>query len=160
MLKKVMPIPEGFHTVTPTLTVKDSLKAIAFYEKAFGAKNNGVFPSPDGKYTMHAVIQIGDSMVMMGDEIPGMENKSAETTGYSPMGLYIYVQDADAVFRQAIEAGATEVMAVDDMFWGDRSGSLKDPFGYEWMISTHIRDLSDKEMQEGAEQFFLSAEKS
>jgi len=149
-------VPEGFHTVTPFLSLKDSLKAIAFYQKAFGAMNPEVFPSPYGKHTMHATIRIGDSILMMGDETPGMGCKSAESLGASPISLYIYVPDVDAVFEQAVAAGATAVMPVADMFWGDRCGSLKDPFGYEWTIATHTRDLTDSEIQEGAKAFFAA----
>ena len=154
METKVQAIPEGFKTVTPSLSLKDSLKAIAFYEKAFRAKNLGVFPSPDGKHTMHATIRIGDSTLMMGDEMPGMGCKSAETLGASPVSLYVYVPDVDAFFEQALAAGATEVMPVADMFWGDRCGTLKDPFGYQWTIATHTRDLTESEIQEGAKVLF------
>ncbi len=159
MKTEIKTIPEGFHTVTPSLTLKDSLKAIAFYEKAFGAKNAEVFPSPDGKHTMHATIRIGDSILMMGDEMSDMGCKSAESLGASPISLYVYVPDVDAVFEQAVAAGATEVMPVADMFWGDRCGTLKDPFGYQWTIATHKRDLTEKEVQKGAEAFFAAMEK-
>jgi uncharacterized glyoxalase superfamily protein PhnB len=156
MNTKIKAIPDGFHSVTPSLSMKDSLKAIAFYEKAFGAKNPEVFPSPDGKHTMHATIRIGDSILMMGDEMPDMGCKSGESLGASPISLYVYVPDVDAVFEQAVAAGATAVMPVADMFWGDRCGSLKDPFGYEWTIATHTRDLTEREIQEGAEAFFVA----
>ncbi|TVM03295.1 MAG: glyoxalase [Candidatus Brocadia sp. WS118] len=159
MNTKVKAIPEGFHTVTPCLTLKNSLKAIEFYKKAFGAKELGVYPAPDGKSTMHAVIQIGDSILMMGDEMPGQGCKGAESQGASPVGLYLYVPNVDAAFRQAVAAGATVTMAVTDMFWGDRCGSLKDPFGYAWMIATHNRDLTGEEIMEGAKSFFAKAEK-
>jgi len=159
MKTKIKTIPEGFHTVTPYLSLKDSLKAIAFYQKAFAAKNPEVFPSPDGKHTMHATIRIGNSIIMMGDETPGMGCKSAESLGASPVSLYLYVPDVDAVFEQAVAAGATAVMPVADMFWGDRCGSLKDPFGYEWTIATHTRDLTDREIEEGAKAFWEAAGK-
>jgi len=158
MKTKVKAIPEGFHTVTPYLVVIDSRKAIAFYEKAFGAKNPEVFPTPDGEHTMHATIRIGDSILMMGDEMPGMGNKSAVSLGGSPVSLYVYVPDVDAVFKQAVDAGATAVMPVADMFWGDRCGSLKDPFGYEWTFAAHNRDLTVKEVEEGARKFFAASE--
>jgi len=150
----VKPIPEGFHSVTPCLSLKDSLDAIEFYKKAFGAKELGVFPGPDGKKTMHAAIQIGNSIIMMGDENPGQGCKSAESLGASPISLYIYVPNADEVFEQALAAGGSSIMPVDDMFWGDRCGTLKDPFGYSWTIATHNRDLSPEEVQEGANSFF------
>ena len=153
MRKEIKAIPEGFHAVTPSLTLKDSLEAIAFYEKAFGVKNPEVFPSPDGKHTMHATIQIGDSILMMGDEMADMGCKSAESLGASPISLYVYVPDVDEVFKQAVAAGATAVMPVADMFWGDRCGTLTDPFGYQWTIATHKQDLTEKEIQEGAAAF-------
>jgi PhnB protein len=159
MTTKVKPVPEGFHSVTPTLTLKDSRKAIEFYKKAFGAKVLEIMPSPDGKGTMHASIQIGDSILMMGDERPGQSCKSAESLGASPISLYVYMPNVDAVFKQALAAGATQTMPVADMFWGDRCGSLKDPFGYSWMIATHNRDLTEEEIREGAESFFAAAAK-
>ena len=154
-MTEVKAIPEGFHSVAPSLTLKNSLKAIEFYKKAFGAKVLDVFPAPDGKSTMHATIQIGDSILMMGDERP--DCKSAESLGGSPVGLYLYVPNVDAVFKQAISAGAAVTMPVADMFWGDRFGSLKDPFGYSWMIATHIRDLTNEEVRQGAQSFFAKA---
>ncbi len=154
------PIPEGYHTLTPSFTFKDSKKAIEFYKKAFGAKVMEVLPSPDGARTMHATIKIGDSILMMGDEMPNPNcSKSAETLGASPVSFYIYVPDVDAAFKQAVAAGATETMPVADMFWGDRCGSLKDPFGYSWMIGTHNRDLTQEEIQQGAKSFFAQAGK-
>ncbi len=160
MATKVKPIPEGFHSVTPILTLKDSLKAIEFYKKALGAKVLDVMPSLDGKGTMHATIKIGDSVLMMGDEMPNQQCKSAESLGASPVSFYIYAPNVDAAFKQAIAAGATETMPVADMFWGDRCGSLKDPFGYSWMIATHNRDLTEDQIREGAESFFAAAGKT
>ena len=122
------PIPEGYHAVTPSLTFRDSQKAIEFYKNAFGATVRDFFPSPTGRGIMHAAIQIGDSIVMMGDENPGCQ--SAEALGGSPISLFVYVPNADAAFTQAVAAGATVTMPVADMFWGDRAGHLKDPFGY------------------------------
>ncbi len=155
------PIPDGFHTLTPSFTFKDSKKAIEFYKKAFGAKVLDLMPDPSGRRTMHATIQIGNSIVMMGDEMPGSENcsKSAETTGNSPISLYVYVPDADTAFKQAVSAGATVNMPVADMFWGDRAGSLKDPFGYSWMIATHKQDLTNDQIRKGAEAFFAQMAK-
>ncbi|MBE0536736.1 MAG: VOC family protein [Phycisphaerae bacterium] len=160
MTAEVQPVPEGFHTVTPSLNLKDSLAAIEFYKKAFGAQELGVLPSPDGKGTMHAAIQIGDSILMMGDERPDMcDSRSAESLGASPIGLYIYMPNVDAAFKQAIDAGGAEIMPVADMFWGDRCGTLKDPFGYTWTIATHTRDLSPEEMHQEAQSFFAAAAK-
>ncbi|MBN1817957.1 MAG: VOC family protein [Sedimentisphaerales bacterium] len=160
MKPNIKNIPEGYHVVTPCLTLKDSRKAVAFYEKAFAAQELEVFPSPDGKGTMHATIRIGDSILMMGDERPECDCRSAESLGGSPIGMYIYVPDVDAAFKQAVEAGATVMMPVEDMFWGDRCGTLKDPFGYTWTLAMHTRDLTEKEIQEGARSFFTTAAKS
>ncbi len=151
------PIPKGYHAVTPSLTFKDSQKAIEFYKKAFGASVLDLFPSPTGRGIMHATIQIGDSIVMMGDENPGCQ--SAETLGGSPISLFVYVPNADAAFNQAVAAGATVTMPVADMFWGDRAGHLKDPFGYSWMIATHTRDLTHEQVRQGAEAFFAQMAK-
>lgn len=150
------PIPQGYHTVTPSFTFKDSRKAIEFYKKAFAAKVLDFFPAPNGQGTMHATLQIGNSIVMMGDEMPGGDGcaKSAETLGQSPISLYVYVSNADDAFRQAVAAGATATMPVADMFWGDRAGQIRDPFGYLWMIATHQRDLAADEVRKGAEDFF------
>jgi uncharacterized glyoxalase superfamily protein PhnB len=103
---------------------------------------------------MHAVIQIGNSLVMMGDEVPGMSAKSAETLGASPISLFIYVPNVDEAYKQAVDAGAVSTMPVMDMFWGDRAGNLKDPFGYTWMIATHTQDLTKDQIKKGAEAFF------
>jgi PhnB protein len=154
MKTKVKPIPEGYHSITLSVTFKDSLKAIKFYKKAFGAKELDVFPSPDGKGTMHATMKIGDSIMMMGDERPDQNCKSAESLGSTPVSFYIYVPNVDEVFQKAVDAGATITMPLDDMFWGDRCGSLKDSFGYTWMVATHTRDLNRDEVREGAESFF------
>ncbi len=150
-------IPEGYHTLTPSFTFRDSQKAIDFYKKAFGAKVTGIFQSPTGKGIMHATITIGDSVIMMGDEMPGCA--SAETTGASPVSIFVYVPDADAAFKQAVAAGATVVMPMADMFWGDRAGNVKDPFGYQWMIATHKQDLTDEQVRKGAEAFFAQMAK-
>lgn len=148
------PIPNGYHAVTPSFTVKDSKKAVEFYQKAFNAKVLDLFPNPTGPGTMHATIQIGNSIVMMGDEMPGQGCKSAETLGSSPISLYLYVPNADAAFKQAVAAGATVEMPVAEMFWGDRAGSVKDPFGHSWMIATHTKDLTNEQIRQGAEAFF------
>jgi len=149
------PIPQGYHSVTPSFTFKDSQKAIDFYKKAFGATVLDLMKSLDGHGVMHATMQIGDSIIMMGDE--GPQCKSAETLGSSPVTLYIYVPNADAAFKQAVVAGGTVAMPVTDMFWGDRAGSIKDPFGYSWMIATHTQDLTQEQINKGAEAFFAKA---
>ena len=151
------PIPEGYHSVTPSLTFKDSKRALEFYKKAFSAKVLDAFPTLDGKGLMHATMQIGNSILMMGDESPNC--KTAEALGGSPVSMFIYVADADVAFKQALAAGSILVMPVMDMFWGDRAGSVKDPFGYSWMIATHIKELSREEMRKGAEDFFAKMAK-
>lgn len=155
------PIPERYHTVTPSFTFKNSRNAIEFYKKAFGAEVIDLLPNLDGNGTMHATIQIGNSIVMMGDERPGAEkcSKSAETIGSSPISLYVYVADVDAAFAQAVAAGGQTEMPVADMFWGDRVGQIKDPFGYSWMIATHKQDLSSAEIRAGAEAFLAQMSK-
>jgi uncharacterized glyoxalase superfamily protein PhnB len=150
----VKAIPGGFHSLTPVFVFKDSRRAIDFYKRAFGADEHFAMPGPDGKGVMHAEVQIGDSVFMVSDENPQQPCKSAETMGGSPINFYLYVENVDAAFRRAVEAGATVQMEVQEMFWGDRMGSLKDPFGYSWMIATHTRDLTPEEIDEGAKAAF------
>jgi len=150
-------IPAGYRTVTPSFTFKDSKKAIEFYQKAFSAKVRDLFPNLTGPGIMHATIQIGDSILMMGDE--GPQCQSAETLGSSPITLFIYVPNADATFKQAVAAGGTVAMPMAEMFWGDRAGSIKDPFGYSWMIATHTQDLTQEQIRKGAEVFFAQMAK-
>jgi uncharacterized glyoxalase superfamily protein PhnB len=147
----VKPIPEGYHTLTPFLTVRDAERAIEFYKNAFGAESRGVMKGPDGK-VMHAEIKIGDSVIMMSDEFPAFGSVSPQGLGGSPMGLHIYVEDVDASFDRAVKAGAQVEMPVMDQFWGDRYGRLKDPFGHKWSIATHTKDLSMDEMKKGMDE--------
>jgi uncharacterized glyoxalase superfamily protein PhnB len=151
------PIPDGYHTLTPTFMYKDTRKAIDFYKKAFGATEKFLMPGPDGKGVMHAQVQIGDSIIMMGDEQPHC--KSAESLGNTPVGMYMYVKDVDAAFKKALAAGGAVRMPVTDMFWGDRMGAINDPFGYSWTIATHIADPTQEEMARGAEEMFAGAGK-
>ena len=148
------PIPEGFHSVTPVFVFKDARKAIDFYKMAFNAKELSAMPGPDGKGIMHAEIQIGDSIIMLSDEFPGQSCKCAESLGGSPISFYLYVENVDSAFSRAVEAGATVQMPVQDMFWGDRVGSVKDSFGYSWMLGTHMKDLSEEEIAQGAKAAF------
>ena len=140
MTQKVSPVPESYHTVTPYLVVKEAAKAIEFYEKAFGAEQTFRIDAPGGRIA-HADIVIGNSHVMLGD-LP--QDGDAKETNSS---TFLYVDDVDAWFRRAIDAGAKEVQPVQDMFWGDRYGRLVDPFGQEWQIATHKEDVSDEEMK-------------
>lgn len=139
------PIPEGFHALTPHLTVRDAAKAIEFYTKAFGAKEKGRFTGPDGKAIMHATLQIGDSMIMLNDESPDWQCLSPLSKPGAGFCIHLYVNDVDVVFNRAIQAGATATMPVADMFWGSRYGQLKDPFGHVWSIATHKEDVSPEE---------------
>ena len=150
------PIPDGYHTVTPSLTVKDGAQAIEFYTKAFGAVENFRMPGPDGKSLMHAELKIGDSIVMLAAEQPGTGCKAPTSAGASTGSLFLYVKDADAAFRRAVDAGATTVMAPADMFWGDRFGQVRDPFGHLWGLGTHKEDLAPEEIARRQKEFFAS----
>lgn len=146
MNKKAKPIPAGFHTLTPYLTVKDGAEAIDFYKRAFGAKERLRMPGPDGKTVGHAEIIIGDSIVMLSSEMPGC-NKSPETLGGTPVSLCLYVEDSDASFKRAVDAGAEVLRPIEDQFYGDRSGGVIDPFGHQWWLMTHKEDVSPEEMK-------------
>lgn len=141
----VKPIPDGYRSVTPHIVIRDAAKAIEFYKKAFNAEENYRMPGPGGKL-MHAEIRIGDSIVMLADEMPDMGSKSPQALGGTPGGLMIYTKDVDAMFQQAVKAGATVEMPVSNMFWGDRYGKLRDPFGHSWAIATHVEDVPPEEM--------------
>jgi len=140
------PIPEGYHSVTPYLIIKGATEAIDFYKKAFGATELFRMPAPGGKIG-HAEIKIGDSPIMLADESPEMGHKSPQTLGGSPISIMIYVADVDTVFKQAIAAGGKEQRPVKDQFYGDRSGTLEDPFGHVWHVATHKEDVSPEEME-------------
>lgn len=142
----VKPIPDGYHTATPYLIVHDGAAALDFYKRAFGATELFRMDRPDGKLA-HAEMKIGDSPIMLADEAPQMGYKSARSLGGSPVGIMLYVADVDSRFRQALAAGAREIRPVVDQFYGDRSGTLEDPFGHHWTISTHKEDLRPEEVQ-------------
>lgn len=147
----VKPIPDGYHTLTPFLTVSDAERAIEFYKKAFGAEERGIAKSPDGK-VMHAELKIGDSIIMLSDEFPDFGCLSPQTVGGSSSGLHIYLENVDAAFDRAVQAGAKVEMPVADQFWGDRYGKLADPFGHKWSIGTHVKDMSMDEMKEAMDE--------
>lgn len=149
------PIPEGFRTVSPHLTVKGAADAIAFYKKAFGAEEVVRMPSPDGGAVMYAEITIGDSRVMISDEMP-QGCKSPQTLGGTSVVVHLYVTDCDKSWRQATEAGAEVVFPIMDAFWGDRYGLVKDPFGHCWSIATHKEDLSLDQIGKRAAEFFAN----
>jgi uncharacterized glyoxalase superfamily protein PhnB len=154
MAAKVRPIPEGFHSVTPHITVHDAAGAIDFYKKAFGAQDLGRMPMPDGKKLMHAMIKIGDSIIMLNDEFPEMKCLGPRAIGGSPVTLHLYVDNVDAAFKRAVDAGCTVAMQLEDAFWGDRYGQVADPYGHRWSLATHIKDASEKEMAEAAAKAF------
>jgi len=146
------PIPDGYHTVTPYLTARNAAKAIEFYKRAFGAKEHGILPMPGGKIG-HAEIMIGNSIVMLSDEFPEHGNKSPESLNGSPVGLALYVENVDEVFNRAVQA-------VADKFWGDRAGSVTDPFGHKWTILTRKEEVSLDEMKKRMGKMFAGKESS
>ncbi|HSE91747.1 MAG TPA: VOC family protein [Methylomirabilota bacterium] len=143
-------VPEGYHTVTPYLTIRGAADAIEFYKRAFGAQETERMPGPDGKGIMHAEIRIGDSVVMLADEMPSMGCRAPQTLGGTTSYLFLYVTDVDAAFKRAVDAGAKATMPPTDMFWGDRFGKLTDPFGHEWGLATHKEDVPPEEMKRRA----------
>jgi len=146
---KVKPVPEGYHTVTPYLIVHDAAAAIDFYKTAFGATELFRMAGPGGKVG-HAEIMIGDSHIMLADEHPEMGARSPRSIGGSPISLLVYIEDVDVFFDHAVAAGAKVVRPIANMFYGDRTGGLEDPFGYQWYIATHIEDLTPEELQRRA----------
>jgi len=147
MAGKVNPIPEGFNSVTPHIVVKGAKAAMDFYKKAFGAEEVMCIPAPDGS-VMHAEIQLGNSRVMIAEENPQMGCQSPKSLGGSPITVHLYVNDVDSVVNQAVKAGATPVMPITDMFWGDRYGMVTDPFGHKWSVATHTEDLTPEQIGE------------
>ncbi len=154
MAKDVNPIPEGCHTVTPYLVVKDAEKAIAFYKRAFGAEEKLRMPGPEGKGVMHAELTIGDSVIFLSDEFPGADCRSPQSVGGTTVNLHLYVRDVDASFKRALDAGAHVRMPVSDMFWGDRYGKIVDPFGHSWGIATLKEKLTPDEIGRRARAWF------
>jgi len=152
MNAKVKPIPDGFHTLTPYLTVKGAAQAIDFYKRAFGAKERFRMTGPDGKSIGHAEITIGDSILMLADEMPGFSQSPQELQGTS-VSLLLYVKDVDAAFQRAVQAGATVKQPVENKFYGERAGCLADPFGHLWTLMTHIEDVPPPEMKKRMDAF-------
>ena len=141
-------VPDGFHRVTPHLTVRNAAAMIDFYKKAFGAVEKGRAAGPDGKSILHAALQIGDSIVFLNDEFPEMGAQSPLAAKSTPVTIHLYVEDADKQFQRALAAGAEVVMPIADQFWGDRYGIVKDPSGHQWSIGSHMEDLTPEQMQE------------
>jgi uncharacterized glyoxalase superfamily protein PhnB len=148
---RVQPIPDGMHTVTPHLVCAGAADAIEFYKKAFNANEVARLPGPQGKL-IHAFLRIGDSPVMLVDEFPECGALGPKSRGGSSVTIHLQVEDVDAVLAQAVAAGAKVTMPVADMFWGDRYGTLEDPFGHSWSVATHLRDVSPEEMRQAAQQ--------
>ena len=143
------PIPEGYHTLTPYLAVDNAAEAIEYYKKAFGAKERLRMETPDGGIG-HAELDIGDSLVMLSDPFPQATTRPPKELGGTSASVFMYVEDVDAVVKRAVDAGATVTMEVADQFWGDRFGTVSDPFGHLWSIATHVEDVSPEEMAERA----------
>ena len=149
--KQVKPVPDGMRTVTPHLICAGAADAIEFYKKAFHAVEMGRMAGPNGKL-MHAHIRIGDSAVMLVDEFPEWAALGPKSLKGSPVTIHLYVEDVDAFVTRAVSAGAKITMPVEDMFWGDRYGKLEDPFGHQWSVATHVRDVSPEELQQAAQK--------
>ena len=146
MAKAAKPVPEGFHSLTPHLILDNAAQTIDWYKEALGAQEVSRSLGPDGKI-MHAEITIGGSRVMVADECSASGSQSPQALNGTACGVFLYLEDVDSTFKQAIKAGAKETMPVQDMFWGDRFGRLTDPFGHKWMLATHIEDVTPQEME-------------
>ena len=154
MAKKAQAIPKGYHTLTPSIVVAGAAKAIDFYKKAFGAEEVMRFPAPDGSI-MHAELRIGDSMIMLGDEMPEQGGgRSPKSIGGTPVSFFVYGDDVDAAWKRAVDAGAKPIMPLADQFWGDRAGCLEDPFGHNWWLAQHVEDLTPEELRKRGEVYF------
>jgi len=153
MKKSTQPIPPGFHTVTPSLIVRNAAEAIEFYKKALGAQELMRMAGPDGKIG-HAELKIGDSIIFLTDENPSMGCKSPQTLGGTAGSLHLYVEDVDKAFQRAIDVGGKVTMPVADMFWGDRFGNFVDPYGHNWGLSTRTQELTQQEVEKGAKDFY------
>lgn len=160
MASKVKPIPDGWHSLTPHLITKNGAETIKFYEKAFGAQVLGKHFTPDGKRIMNATLKIGNSPFMIADEMPGETGRGAPSTFKGvTSSVYLMVEDVDAMFKQAVAAGAVPAMEPADMFWGDRWGMVIDPEGHAWQLATHYKDITPEEMEAGAKEFMASMQK-
>jgi PhnB protein len=147
----VKPIPEGYHTLTPALDVDNAAEAIEFYKRAFGAKERLRMDAPDGRIA-HAELEIGDSTLMVADPFPQASTRPPKELGGTSVNLFMYVEDVDTSFQRAVDAGATVTMPLDDMFWGDRFGTVTDPYGHTWSLATHVEDVSPEEMAKRSEE--------
>ncbi len=148
-MANVKPIPDGYHTITPHIVVKDIRKAVEFYKKAFGAEERFMMPGPDGKTLMHGEVKIGDSHMMLGAENPQWNSRGPLSLGGTPVTIALYVTDCDKSYKRAVDAGAKPGMPPSDMFWGDRWSMVTDPDGHNWSIATHTSDPTPAQMAEG-----------
>ena len=153
MKRDVKTIPGGYQTITPFLTVHDAAQAIDFYKEAFGAEERYRMTAPDGKCVAHAELKIGDSVIMLSDEMPG-QSCEPSAVGESCVGFYLYVKDVDDVFERAVAAGAKVKEPLKDEFWGDRAGQIIDPAGHIWWLATHIEDVKPEELRRRGQEMF------
>jgi len=151
---KAKAIPDGFRTVTPHITIKGAAKAIELYKKALGAQELMRLPGPDGESIMHALLMVGDSAVMLNDEMPECGAFGPDASRPSPVTMHLYVPNADEFFARAVKAGMEPVMPLEDMFWGDRYGVLRDPFGHQWAVATHTHDYTPEQIQQNMAKAF------
>jgi PhnB protein len=151
----VKPIPEGYHSITPYLAVEDAAGAIEFYKRAFGATERVRMPAPDGKVA-HAELGIGDSLIMLSDPLGEAQIKTPKALGTTTVGIFLYTEDVDEVYKQAIDAGATSTQEPEAMFWGDRFARVTDPYGHNWQIATHVEDLTSEQMEERSREALAS----
>jgi uncharacterized glyoxalase superfamily protein PhnB len=149
--QQVKPIPEGMHTVTPHLVCAGAAEAIEFYKRAFNAEEVTRLSGPDGKL-VHAMIRIGDSAIMLAEECAEFQSFGPKSLKGSPVTLHLYVEDVDTFVERAVKVGAKIIIPTADMFWGDRYGQLEDPFGHHWSVATHIRDVTQEELEKGAKE--------
>jgi PhnB protein len=153
MAKSAQAVPRGYHTVTPSIVVAGAAKAIDFYKKGLAAEELMRFPGPGGMI-MHAELKIGDSIIMLADEMPDQGGRGPKSYGGTPVSFFIYRENVDEAWKRAVDAGAKEIMPLDNQFWGDRTGCLEDPFGHRWWLAQHIEDLTPEEMQQRSQEFF------
>lgn len=151
--KKVLAVPKGYHSITPYLIINNAAEAIDFYKEAFGAKEVMRMEHPSGKIG-HAELKIGDAKIMLADEYPEMDARSPQAYGGSPVGIHLYIKNVDTIVEKAVAAGARVIRPVQNMFYGDRSGALEDPYGHKWHVSTHIEDVSTAKMKKRAAELF------
>jgi PhnB protein len=147
-------VPEGHHTVTPHLTVRDGTRLIEFYKQAFGAKELRRSVAPDGTSLLHAELSIGDSRIFLNDEFPEMGARSPLATNGTPVQIHLYVEDVDSLYQSAVSAGAKVVMPLADQFWGDRYGVVEDPSGHRWALASHVRDMTPDQTKQAAAEIF------